>query len=75
MAKGCSYTGASEFLSAHEYKNLNRWADMLYVRPAVKRGRMVNRVMGEPSSQLHERHDASDFDLRTQDKLADAPAE
>jgi GST-like protein len=69
VAKGYSYTGASEFLSAHEYKNLNRWADMLYARPAVKRGRMVNRMSGDPSEQLHERHDAKDFETRTQDKL------
>ena len=62
--------GATEFLSVHEYKNVQRWADMLYERPAVKRGRMVNRTSGEPSSQLHERHDASDFDTKTQDKLA-----
>jgi GST-like protein len=45
---------------------------MIYERPAVKRGRMVNRTAGEPSSQLHERHDASDFDTKTQDKLAAA---
>jgi GSH-dependent disulfide-bond oxidoreductase len=62
--------GAAEFLSAHEYRNVNRWADAIYARPAVQRGRMVNRVSGEPSSQLHERHDASDFDTKTQDKLA-----
>ena len=69
LAKGLLY-GAAEFLSVHEYTHLIRWADEIGQRPAVKRGRMVNRVMGEPSSQLHERHDASDFDLRTQDKLA-----
>jgi GST-like protein len=68
LAKGWNY-GAGEFLSVHEYKNVVRWADMLLERPAVKRGRMVNRVNGEPSSQLHERHDASDFETRTQDKL------
>jgi GST-like protein len=72
VAKGYSYSGASEFLSAHEYKNLNRWADMLYARPAVKRGRMVNRMSGEPSEQLHERHDAKDFETKTQDKLPTA---
>jgi len=69
VAKGYSYTGAAEFLSAHEYKHLNRWADMLFARPAVKRGRMVNRMSGDPSEQLHERHDAKDFETRTQDKL------
>jgi GST-like protein len=53
-----------------EYTHVIRWADEVGQRPAVKRGRMVNRVMGDPASQLHERHDASDFDLRTQDKLA-----
>jgi GSH-dependent disulfide-bond oxidoreductase len=62
--------GATEFLSVHEYKNVNRWADAVYARPAVQRGRMVNRTSGEPSSQLYERHDASDFDTKTQDKLA-----
>ncbi|HUA36046.1 MAG TPA: glutathione-dependent disulfide-bond oxidoreductase [Candidatus Binataceae bacterium] len=69
LAKGVLY-GAAEFLSVPEYKNVNRWADSLMERPGVKRGRMVNRVYGEPSSQLHERHDAGDFDTRTQDKLA-----
>ncbi len=64
--------GATEFLAVHEYKNVQRWADMIYERPAVKRGRMVNRLSGEPSSQLHERHDASDFETKTQDKLAAA---
>ena len=53
-----------------DYKNVQRWADQIYARPAVKRGRMVNRTAGEPSSQLHERHDASDFGTKTQDKLA-----
>jgi GST-like protein len=64
--------GAAKFLSVHEYKNVNRWADAIGERPAVRRGRMVNRVNGEPSSQLHERHDASDFETKTQDKLAPA---
>jgi GST-like protein len=68
LAKGWSY-GAAEFLSVHEYKNVVRWADMLLERPSVKRGRMVNRTYGEPSSQLHERHDASDFETKTQDKV------
>src|SRR5689334_20804193 len=54
IAKGYSYNGAGEFLSAHEYKHLNRWADQLYARPAVKRGRMVNRTSGDPKEQLHE---------------------
>lgn len=61
LAKGVLYE-AAEFLSVHEYKHVNRWADEIAERPAVKRGRMVNRTWGEPSSQLPERHDASDFD-------------
>ena len=69
LAKFGQY-GATEFLSVHEYKNVQRWADMIYERPAVKRGRMVNRTSGEPSSQLQERHDAGDFETKTQDKLA-----
>ncbi len=60
---------AAEFLQVQEYTNVLRWADTIAARPAVQRGRMVNRVMGEPSSQLHERHDASDFETRTQDKI------
>ena len=67
LAKGWLY-GAAEFLQVESYKNVQRWADAILERPAVKRGRMVNRVQGEPSSQLHERHDASDFDTKTQDK-------
>jgi GST-like protein len=69
LAKGWLY-GAAEFLDVASYTHLQRWADRLLERPAVRRGRMVNRVQGEPSSQLHERHDASDFDTKTQDKLA-----
>lgn len=68
LVKGFSYN-AAEFLSAHEYTHIIRWADELLARPAVKRGRMVNRTFGDPSEQLHERHDASDFDTKTQDKL------
>ncbi|HET8997425.1 MAG TPA: glutathione-dependent disulfide-bond oxidoreductase [Acetobacteraceae bacterium] len=64
--------GATEFLSVHEYKNVVRWADAIWARPAVKRGRMVNRTQGDPSEQLWERHDASDFETKTQDKLAAA---
>ncbi|PPK50576.1 glutathione-dependent disulfide-bond oxidoreductase [Marinobacter persicus] len=60
---------AAEFLEAHTYTNVIRWADEVAQRPAVKRGRMVNKTWGEPATQLHERHDASDFELRTQDKL------
>ncbi len=68
LVKGWLYGGA-EFLSVQDYKHIQRWADALLQRPAVRRGRMVNRTSGEPSSQLHERHDASDFETRTQDKL------
>ncbi len=68
LAKGLLY-GAGEFLSVHEYTNVIRWADAVGARPAVKRGRIVNRTSGEPAQQLHERHDASDFELKTQDKV------
>ena len=71
LVKGWTY-GAAEFLQVEDYKNVLRWADAIHSRPAVQRGRMVNRLSGEPASQLHERHDASDFDTRTQDKLAAA---
>jgi len=66
LAKFGQY-GATEFLAVHEYKNVQRWADKLLERPAVRRGRMVNRLSGEPSEQLQERHDASDFDTKTAD--------
>ena len=69
LAKGWLYD-AAEFLSVKDYKNVQRWADSILQRPAVKRGRMVNRVNGDPAQQLHERHDASDFDTKTEDKLA-----
>ena len=72
LAKGTLY-GAAEFLSVQDYTHVQRWADTIGKRPAVRRGRMVNRTFGEPSSQLHERHDAGDFATRTQDKLAPAP--
>jgi GST-like protein len=71
LVKGWLYGGA-EFLSVQDYKNVQRWADAILARPAVQRGRMVNRVTGEPSSQLHERHDAGDFQTKTQDKVAPA---
>lgn len=61
--------GAAEFLQTHTYRNVLRWAEEIGERPAVKRGRMVNRTWGDPSEQLAERHDASDFDLRTADRL------
>jgi GSH-dependent disulfide-bond oxidoreductase len=65
--------GAAEFLEAHTYAHLNRWIDEVGQRPAVKRGQMVNRPFGDKSKQLWERHDASDFELRTQDKLDPDP--
>jgi GST-like protein len=71
LVKGWSYD-AAEFLQVQDYKHVQRWADAILERPAVRRGRMVNRVRGELSSQLHERHEASDFDTKTQDKLTTA---
>jgi len=71
LAKGWLY-GAAEFLAVEDYTHLQRWADAILERPAVKRGRIVNRLNGELSQQLHERHDASDFETRTQDKLTTA---
>ena len=68
LSKGLLYEGG-EFLSVQDYKNVQRWTDQIAKRPAVKRGRMVNRVSGDPKSQLHERHDASDFETKTQDKI------
>ncbi|KRA04382.1 glutathione-dependent disulfide-bond oxidoreductase [Agrobacterium cavarae] len=69
LARGQSYPKAEVFLEAASYKNVKRWADEIAERPAVKRGRMVNKASGDPSEQLHERHDASDFDTKTQDKI------
>ena len=71
LVKGWSY-GAAEFLSVQDYKHVNRWADAILARPAVRRGRMVNRISGTPAEQLRERHDASDFDTRTEDKIGQA---
>ncbi|WIM11953.1 glutathione-dependent disulfide-bond oxidoreductase [Enhydrobacter sp.] len=71
LAKGLLY-GAGEFLSVKDYTHVQRWADAIGDRPAVRRGRIVNRFQGDPANQLHERHDASDFELRTQDKLVAA---
>ncbi len=73
LAKGQLYE-AGEFLQVQEYTHVLRWAEHIARRPAVQRGRKVNRTWGEPASQLHERHDASDFDTQTQDKLAAASA-
>ncbi len=73
---GAVYTGAvynaAEFLDTCSYTHVGRWARSLAQRPAVKRGRIVNRTWGPLENQLHERHDASDFTLRTQDKLVTA---
>ena len=68
LVKGLVYD-AAEFIEAHTYTNVIRWTDQIAARPAVKRGRMVNRAFGEPSSQLRERHDAGDFDTQTWDKI------
>ena len=73
LVKGLIYE-AGEFLAVHEYKHVLRWTDEIASRPAVQRGRMVNRIFGEPSSQLHERHEASDFDTKTQDRVGSANA-
>ena len=69
LSKGQLYE-AGEFLQVHEYTHVVRWAEEIAQRPGARRGRMVNRVVGDPASQLHERHDASDFETNTQDKLA-----
>ena len=69
IALGRSYEGADIFLATHEYEHVVRWAKAIDERPAVKRGRIVNKTSGDPAEQLYERHDASDFELRTQDKL------
>lgn len=74
VVKGLAYD-AAEFLATHEYTNVLRWADQLAERPAVQRGRMVNRAMGEPSTQLLERHDARDFEVNTQDKVLERGGE
>jgi GST-like protein len=69
LAQGLLYGDSAEFLDVKSYKNLQRWTAAIAARPTVKRGRMVNRAFGDPASQLHERHDAGDFDTKTQDKL------
>ena len=70
LALGRQYN-AGTFLSVHEYKNVVAWAEKILDRPTVQRGRIVNRTMGEPHEQLWERHDASDFETKTQDKIGD----
>jgi GST-like protein len=71
LSKGLLYEGG-EFLSVQDYRHVQRWTDQIAKRPAVQRGRKVNRVNGDPASQLHERHDASDFDNKTQDKIGES---
>ena len=72
IALGRSYQGADVFLATHEYEHVLRWAKAIDARPAVKRGRIVNKMSGDEREQLHERHDASDFELRTENKIAGA---
>ena len=71
LVKGWQYE-AADFLSVQDYRHVQRWADAVFARPAVKRGRMVNRIRGDASEQLRERHDAGDFETKTQDKVAGA---
>ena len=71
LVKGQLY-GAGEFLQVENYGHVLRWTEAIAQRPAARRGRMVNRTFGQPAHQLHERHDAGDFDTRTQDKLSSA---
>lgn len=71
MLPGAIYNDSASFLETHTYTNVVRWQKQIAQRAAVKRGRMVNRVSGEPSEQLHERHDAGDFATKTQDKVAE----
>ena len=73
IALGRSYPGADEFLATHEYEHLMRWAKQIAERPAVKRGRIVNKLTGPENEQLHERHGAGDFELRTEDKIQRTP--
>jgi GST-like protein len=73
VALGRNYPGAAEFLATNEYEHVLRWAKRIDARLAVKRGRIVNKMTGDPSEQLHERHDASDFEVRTEDKIQRTP--
>ena len=75
IALGRNYPGAAEFLGTREYEHVMRWAKQIDARPAVKRGRIVNKLTGDESEQLHERHDASDFELRTEDKIKGVAAD
>ncbi|HVR52207.1 MAG TPA: glutathione-dependent disulfide-bond oxidoreductase [Pseudorhodoferax sp.] len=69
LAKGQLYGESGQFLQVQEYQNVQRWTEEIAQRPGARRGRMVNRVTGKPESQLRERHEASDFDTQTQDKI------
>ncbi|MGQ3090363.1 MAG: glutathione binding-like protein, partial [Methylophilus sp.] len=69
LVRNEAYGNAGKFLEADSYTHLKRWSSEIFARPAVQRGRMVNRTTGEPSEQLHERHAASDFETSTQDKI------
>jgi len=71
LALGQVYGDAGTFLEVQSYEHVQRWTAEIAARPAVKRGRMVNRLSGNPSEQLHERHDASDFDTKTEDKIVE----
>jgi GST-like protein len=73
LALGRSYAAADVFFAVHKYEHVMRWAKRIDARPAVKRGRMVNKMTGDPGEQLHERHDASDFEVRTEDKIQRTP--
>jgi GST-like protein len=75
IALGRSYEGADVFLATEEYEHVQRWAKAIDARPAVKRGRIVNKLSGPESEQLHERHDARDFERRTEDKIAGVAAD
>jgi GSH-dependent disulfide-bond oxidoreductase len=70
LAAKAAYNDAGDFLSVDEYENVQRWTKQIGKRPAAQRGSMVNRTFGDPSKQLHERHDASDFETKTQDKIS-----
>ncbi|KQX57160.1 MULTISPECIES: glutathione-dependent disulfide-bond oxidoreductase [unclassified Ensifer] len=71
LALGQVYGDAGTFLEVQSYEHVQRWTAEIAARPAVERGRMVNRLSGNPSEQLHERHDASDFDTKTEDKIVE----
>ena len=75
MALGRSYKGSDEFLAIHEYEHVMRWGRAIDERPTVKRGRIVNKLTGDEREQLHERHHASDFELRTEDKIRGVAAD